>query len=208
MIFQVIHYVALRVCFFIRLALETRNEFRISANEFLCFIESRVLTVLSGSDRLRRIQGRAPRHVAIAFDDSPHNIEALMEYLKKRLGVIEVTLFRSESMSESLDSTSAEESSSPQDTEKDAIRFRRQTVRVPPASNKRFASSDDKCSTIDMLMIVSSNPHLSDKFITIPDYVPRSAISYAELLIIRDLSERSLEYGVESFTRKSQRFGK
>jgi len=59
---------------------------------------------------------------------------------------------------------------------------------------------------LDLLII--HDPQASASFLSIPDFVPRESISYAELIPVGSLQDSALAGALAAFSAKSQRFGR
>ena len=66
----------------------------------------------------------------------------------------------------------------------------------------------EKSGHVDLLLIHSTNQFVSRKFVIVPDCVPRSALSYAELVPINRLHIDNVKEALSIFMTKNQRFGK
>ena len=61
-------------------------------------------------------------------------------------------------------------------------------------------------TSLDLLIIHDVRAHAN--YLSIPDYVPREVLSYAELVPVASLRESALWQALVSFSEKSQRFGR
>ena len=71
-----------------------------------------------------------------------------------------------------------------------------------------FSPEESKVSTDQVDLLVIHDPTAYPNFLSIPDYVPREILSYAELIPVTSLSEKELMGALFSFSSKSQRFGR
>ena len=59
---------------------------------------------------------------------------------------------------------------------------------------------------LDLLIIHDARAHAN--FLSIPDFVPREVLSYAELVPVASLRDTALRQALVNFSAKSQRFGR
>ena len=71
-----------------------------------------------------------------------------------------------------------------------------------------FSPEEAKVSSDQVDLLVIHDPTAYPNFLSVPDYVPREILSYAELIPVTSLSEKELMGALFSFSSKSQRFGR